>query len=725
MTLARDPRTEATGPRTALAAYADDPYTWALQQAELLRAGRLDLLDTHNLADEITALAHYLADKLRSDLSRVLQHLLKWDHQPERRSRSWAISIQEHRRRVERHLAKAPGLRSILSDLLIEAYEDGRGHALQETDLPGAALSRTCPYSWDEIMNSPRRCGRRSCERADSNRKPGAPAEAPQEPFKRAVAGCMRAMSRTPQLEVTFASDRPSVTGRGETAKARLPEPPRKLSPRDAAIVRGHSNSMALKLACHDDNIHRRLVPDTQGARSVFDAVEQVRVESIGARRMAGVASNLAAMLDDRYHRGNFADVSDRADAPLEDAVALIVRERLTGMKPPAAAQKIVDLWRPWIEQRAGADLDKLEVSLEDQRAFGRSIHKLLQSLDMADPSSLDRDEEEDDSAEDQPQDQADNAEGEGEQTDAGETMEMEGADMAAEDMDEGEMDTADAPMSEAPDEDDSGEADEAAEGKRPPTGPLEKAAPDYKAFTTKFDETIAAEDLCEPEELERLRSYLDKQLSNLSSVVGRLANRLQRRLMAQQNRAWEFDLEEGMLDPARLVRVIIDPQQPLSFKREKDTNFRDTVVTLLLDNSGSMRGRPITVAATCADILARTLERCGVKVEILGFTTRAWKGGQARESWLQSRQAALTRPAERPAPHHLQGGRRAMASRAAQPWAHDARGPAQGEHRRRGARLGAQAAARPPRTAPYPDDDLGRSAGRRFHVVGQPGQLP
>ena len=472
---------------------------------------------------------------------------------------------------------------------------------------------------------------------APSNRKAGTPAEAPQEPFKRAVAGCMRAMARTPQLEVTFAAERPGVTGRGETAKARLPEPSRKLTAREAAIVRGHSDSLALKLACHDDAIHRRLVPEAQGARSVFEAVEQVRVEAIGSRRMAGVASNLSAMLEDRYHRGNYAEVSDRADAPLEDAVAMIVRERLTGLKPPPAAEKIVALWRPWIEQRAGTDLDKLEGSIEDQRAFGRSIHKLLQSLDMADPSSLDREDDDDESAEDQPQTDADEAQGEGEEVETGETMEMQGADQAAEDMDEGDMDAADAPMSEAPDEDDSGEADEAAEGKRPPAGPIEKAAPDYKAFSTRFDETIAAEDLCEPEELERLRSYLDKQLSNLSSVVGRLANRLQRRLMAQQSRAWEFDLEEGMLDPARLVRVITDPQQPLSFKREKDTNFRDTVVTLLLDNSGSMRGRPITVAATCADILARTLERCGVKVEILGFTTRAWKGGQSRETWLQA----------------------------------------------------------------------------------------
>ena len=156
-----------------------------------------------------------------------------------------------------------------------------------------------------------------------------------------------------------------------------------------------------------------------------------------------------------------------------------------------------------------------------------------------------------------------------------------------------------------------------------------------YKVYCNTFDEIVEADDLCDAEELTRLRAYLDKQLANLQGVVARLANRLQRRLMAQQNRSWDFDIEEGILDTAKLMRVIIDPMHPLSFKVEKDTQFRDTVVTLLLDNSGSMRGRPITVAATCADILARTLERCGVKTEILGFTTRAWKGGQSREKWL------------------------------------------------------------------------------------------
>ncbi len=476
-----------------------------------------------------------------------------------------------------------------------------------------------------------------------TNRKPASKAEAPQEPLKRAVASCMRAMAKTPQLEVTYAADRPSLIGTGETAKARLPEPARKLTAQEIAIVRGHGDSLALRLACHDIGVHRKLAPQSAPARAVFEAVEQARVEAIGSRRMEGVASNLTAMLDDKYHRGNYADVSDRADAPLEEAVAMMVRERLTGLKPPAAAQKIVDIWRPWIEQRAGSDLDKLGDSIENQQVFGKSVHKLLRSLDMMDETASDHDDTGEESGDDESDPNPEEQEGDGDQDDSGDSMQMEKAEESDEDMDdEGAMESEDAPSGEMPEDADMGDADESAESRRPQgAGQHDIRLPEYKAYTQKFDEIVAAEDLCEQDELDRLRAYLDKQLQNLSSVVARLANRLQRRLMAQQNRAWEFDLEEGMLDPARLPRVVIDDMRgqfsPLSFKREKDMDFRDTVVTLLLDNSGSMRGRPITVAATCADILARTLERCGVKVEILGFTTRAWKGGQSREVWLQS----------------------------------------------------------------------------------------
>ena len=412
-----------------------------------------------------------------------------------------------------------------------------------------------------------------------SNRKPASKNEAPQEPFKRAVASCMRAMAGVRELEVTFAAERPSLTGTGEAAKARLPEPARKLTLQEAAIVRGHADSLALKLACHDAVTHRKLTPQNQAARAVFEAVEQARVESIGARRMQGVAGNIAAMLEDRYHRGTYAEITDRADAPLEDAVAMMVRERLTGLAPPKSAQKIVDLWRPIIEDRAGDELDALGNSIEDQRAFGKAVHKMLQSLDMMDEGAMDHDETGDEQGDSEPDSKPEDAEGEGEQDQQGDAAEMEKADDSTEEMEDGEMDADDAPAGEMPEDADMGDADEATESKRPPQhGSQEHRGPDYKAFTQKFDETVQAEDLCEPEELERLRAYLDKQLSNLSSIVARLANRLQRKLMAQQNRSWEFDLEEGMLDPSRLSRIIIDPQQPLSFKREKDMNFRDTV---------------------------------------------------------------------------------------------------------------------------------------------------
>jgi cobaltochelatase CobT len=466
-----------------------------------------------------------------------------------------------------------------------------------------------------------------------SNSGPGKPhKEPPSEPLKRAVAGALRAISGKPELEITYASERAQLV----PGAARLPEPPRRMTRKDAAILRGQADALALKLACHDPKIHSGLLPKSTDARAVFEAVEQARCEAIGARRMAGVAQNLTAMLDERYTKASFEDIADRDDAPIEDALALMIRQRLTGLEPPASAKKVVEMWRPWVEERAGKNLEHLDLLVNDQRAFARTIHEMLSALDMGDElAGLLDDELSEESDPDSDQDPGQEEGGErGDETSDG--MQSSEADASDDEPDFGEMEKADAPASEMPDEADAEDANDITE---PPRRSLSNSEGrgDYRFYTSKFDETLNAEDLCEPEELARLRSYLDKQLTNLQGVVGRLANRLQRRLLAQQARAWDFDLEEGVLDPARLSRVVTDPMQPLSFMRERDTDFRDTVVTLLLDNSGSMRGRPITVAATCADILARTLERCGVKVEILGFTTRAWKGGASREAWLQA----------------------------------------------------------------------------------------
>ncbi|PYE24706.1 cobaltochelatase CobT subunit [Rhizobium sp. PP-CC-3A-592] len=470
--------------------------------------------------------------------------------------------------------------------------------------------------------------------RGDNTRpKPGVQVDV--EPFRRALTGCIRSIAGDSEIEVVFANERPGLTG----DRMRLPDISRRPTRQELSVTRGIGDSMALRKACHDDRIHATMSPQGADARVIFDAVEQARCEAIGSMRMDGVADNISSMLDEKYARANFGAIDKQSDAPIEEAVALIVRERLTGRKPPESAGKVLDLWRSFIEEKAGREMENLSGAVNDQQAFARVVRNMLASMDVAEKytdEDAEPDDQETQTDEDQPrsQEQDESTSEEDAGSDAAPSEENESAE---EQMDDGEMDGAeisDEEMSDDGDED----SETPGEVKRP-NSPFDdfNEKVDYSVFTEEFDETTTSEELCDEAELDRLRAFLDKQLSHLQGAVGRLANRLQRRLMAQQNRSWEFDLEEGYLDPARLTRLIIDPMQPLSFKREKDTNFRDTVVTLLIDNSGSMRGRPITVAATCADILARTLERCGVKVEILGFTTKAWKGGLAREKWLAS----------------------------------------------------------------------------------------
>jgi len=453
--------------------------------------------------------------------------------------------------------------------------------------------------------------------------------ESPAEPFKRVLGLAVRAIAGDDEIQVSYSAGRPELDGKN----VQLPEPSRVPSPREVAVIRGWADSLALTAAVHDRKIHRRLAPGAGPARTVFEAVERARVEALGSNRMQGMAVNLTAKIEDQYGHGRFAEVKDRADAPLEDALALMVRERLSGLPPPSSARALVDVWRPWIEERAGRTLARMEGLCEDQEAFGRLLRDMLRQLELTEDLAEGEPDEDDTESEE-------NSDG-GEQSESGEEGSEGQEQLSDEQMAEGEQgETQDASeLADSDQFDAEAEGDESAETRepwRPNASVLDNPeAFGYRVFTRAYDEEVAAEDLSTPDELERLRTFLDKELRALSGAVSRLANRLQRRLLAQQNRGWDFDLEEGTLDPARLPRIIIDPSHPLSFKRERDTTFRDTVVTLVLDNSGSMRGRPIMVAACCADILARTLERCGVKVEILGFTTRAWKGGQSREQWL------------------------------------------------------------------------------------------
>jgi cobaltochelatase CobT len=448
-----------------------------------------------------------------------------------------------------------------------------------------------------------------------------------QEEFKRATAGVLRALAQVPEVQVAFQPGPSGLAGK----RARLPLPTRSLPPGEMAKLRGAADAIGLKLRHHDEGVHAARIPARREAKDVYDALEDVRVEVIGSKHMSGVAANLRARLADQCEAEGYDRMTRKDQLPMAAALGLLAREKLSGEKAPAAAQRVLDLWRDTLGDKADAALAEMAGKAEDQDAYARAARKLLAALDLAEAeveTDSEQDEEEGEGGETSPQqDQSGEGEAQAQDTESmlGAQPETMQGDAAEDETEEGEEDGA------------------AADGDDRPGGPTQRReVPNiddpsiYRAFTRQFDEVIEAEDLCDADELGRLRQQLDQQLSHLQGVVSKLANRLQRRLMAQQQRAWEFDLEEGLLDVARLARIVANPMHSLSYKREREADFRDTVVTLLIDNSGSMRGRPITVAAMCSDILARTLERCGVKVEILGFTTRAWKGGQSRERWVQ-----------------------------------------------------------------------------------------
>ncbi|SOB80907.1 cobaltochelatase CobT subunit [Sphingomonas guangdongensis] len=485
-------------------------------------------------------------------------------------------------------------------------------------------------------------------------------AETPLDRLKGVLAGTARALSARDDVELAFTSDAPMQAGR----HLKVPMPARTLPAEQVAEARGYADSFALRLRHHDTALHARGAPGEAVARAVFDAVETARVEALGSKGFAGIAANLDQALRLRMKSDPIARARNAGEVPLSTAVGLMVRERLTGREAPASAAAGVALVREWVEEKAGSDLDALALAIDDQGAFARLTTKLLEDLELVEGEVLPQEDDDGGSEDEGTEDEQQQEEGEeGEESgDTGEgQVEARGEARESEDEDgEGTEDGDD-----APDDLDGEPGDGEDTGAVParPNRPLSDLPPqfEYKPFTTRFDEVVAATDLCDEEELDRLRAYLDQQLVHLQGVVTKLANRLQRRLMAQQSRSWDFDQEEGLLDAARLARVVVNPMQSLSYKRERDTEFKDTVVTLLLDNSGSMRGRPISIAAISADILARTLERVGVKVEILGFTTRAWKGGQAREAWL-----AAGRP---PQPGRLNDIRHIVYKQADEPW--------------------------------------------------------
>ncbi|MBY0519514.1 MAG: cobaltochelatase subunit CobT, partial [Sphingomonas sp.] len=471
--------------------------------------------------------------------------------------------------------------------------------------------------------------------------------------------GTARALADEPEIELAYTADAPTQSGK----HIKVPMPARGLPPEQVAEARGFADGFALRLKHHDTALHLRGAPQEAVARAVFDAVETARVEALGSRGYQGITDNLETALGMRLRADPITRARSADEVPLSTAVSLIVRERLTGKETPAGALAGLALVRDWIEEKASGGLDALGLAIDDQAAFAHLSMKLLQDLDVVEgdllPDEADEGGNEDEGQDDQTQDEGDPSDdageqGEGEVEQRGESRDSEQQEGESSQQSDDSFDEADGEP-----------GDEGEDGMMPvrPNRPFSDLMPqfEYKAWTQAFDEEIAATELCDADELTRLRAYLDQQLVHLQGAVTKLANRLQRRLMAQQSRSWDFDQDEGMLDAARLARVIVNPMQSLSYKIERDTEFKDTVVTLLIDNSGSMRGRPISIAAISADILARTLERCGVKTEILGFTTRAWKGGQARENWL-----AAGRP---PQPGRLNDIRHIVYKQADEPW--------------------------------------------------------
>ena len=405
----------------------------------------------------------------------------------------------------------------------------------------------------------------------------------------------------------------------------------------DETIVnktRGESDEVSLKLQYHDKTIHSKLKPTSELASTIFNLAEDTRIEKIGSKKFFGVKKNLQKLIEKKFETNLIAPPGSDDTTSFVNAMHLYLRKKLSEAPIPENSKKTMSLWEPWLEKRVGKFTSELSENINDQELFGKNINNLLIALkselgDLDDNNNdSDNDSDNEGSDEENSDDQNNTSQGDSEEEneDGIETGVEENTESTAE---ENELSDDDI-------ENNEGEGNEELISKQQNNqNPLDNKSNAYKIFTNKYDEIINATDLCDNDELLRLRKTLDKQLENLQGAVARLANKLQRKLQARQNRTWEFDLEEGMLDAAKLARVVSNPLFPLSYKVEKDTKFKDTIVSILIDNSGSMRGRPITIAAISADILARTLERCGVKVEILGFTTKAWKGGQSREKWI------------------------------------------------------------------------------------------
>ena len=469
--------------------------------------------------------------------------------------------------------------------------------------------------------------------------------------FKRALSSTVKAIAEDKEIEVIFGNNSTS-----SEEKIFLPEINNVFDLDNIASIRGAADNEALIYKYRNNDTYTEFLPNKEKNKKIYESLENTRIQILGSKYMRGVKSNLLSLYEKNCNEKNYSNITSQSDLEIEHALEIYLKKKIDTNIVPKSASHALSYWSKWLDSKVGTSIDDLLENVDNQEKFAKLANKLISDLKLYDTNE-NKDESEDDNKGQQT-----------EELDNPDIDETESQSSMSDDDMENTEEEVQSEESELPVDENNEEMqdleDDGSENVKPQykeNKSVETILSEYMVYSNKYDEIITAQDLCEDEELNRLRKYLDQQLKSFQTIISRLANRLQRKLLAKQNRSWEFNIEEGLLDTSRLTRVITDPFYSLSFKKEKDTDFKDTVVSLLIDNSGSMRGRPITVAAMSADILARTLEKCGVKVEILGFTTKAWKGGKSRESWMQNNKP--------PSPGRLNDLRHIIYKAADEPW--------------------------------------------------------
>jgi len=440
-----------------------------------------------------------------------------------------------------------------------------------------------------------------------------------KERFKIAVSSAAKAISENFELEVKFSNN-------AEIKKnlLTLPDIVDLKNVQDFINFRALADSEALKIKYTNKKTYLDNEPNGSMAKNLYKITEKIRYEKIGSNKLKGIKNNITQSFENKFKNKKIEKIRTISDVPISEAFELYLRNHFFKIKQNAATKKTLSYWKELFDKNLKQELKKLENCIEDQSQFNKLACQLIADLNFEDNNNHKEKEQKND-AENQNNSSSDTNE---------ENDNSTGKDEEKNELDSNVLESNLETFNETDDF-----SKQEVEGSSGEPSLLEKSdkflgKEKYRIYTNEFDEIKKAEELEKEDEIIRLRKNLDQQLTNLQNLVTKLANKLQRQLLAKQNRSWDFDLEEGVLDASKLSRVIIDPYHSLSYKMEKETEFKDTIVTLLIDNSGSMRGRPISVAAICADILSRTLERCSVKVEVLGFTTKNWKGGKSREKW-------------------------------------------------------------------------------------------